>query len=185
MPLLFIRHAETALAGTFCGHTDPPVSLRGLEQIETLLSSLHDSQFTAVYTSDLRRAHTTAAALARAHNAPLIPRPALREINFGRWEGLRWPQIEALDPAAAQLWLDQYPGLPAPGGEPFQDFQARILTEVAFLQHQTAEGLAAVVTHAGVLRVILQSLCKIDQSLAHTITKPYCCFFRYPPALIS
>ena len=183
MSLLFIRHAETALAGTFCGHTDPPVNLRGLEQIEALLSSLHDSTFSTIYTSDLRRAHTTAAALATAHSVPLVTRPALREIDFGRWEGLKWSQIEALDQPAAQTWLDRYPDLPAPGGEPFPTFQSRILAEVAALQQLTGPNLAAVVTHAGVLRVVLQSLCNIDQALAHTITKPYCCFFRYPPAL--
>lgn len=183
MSLLFIRHAETALAGTFCGHTDPPLNLRGLTQIETLLSSLHDSDLTTVYTSDLRRAHSTATALATAHSVPIVLRPALREIDFGRWEGLKWAQVEALDRTTAQQWLDHYPDLPAPGGEPFLEFQSRILTEVATLQQLAGDNLAAVVTHAGVLRVVLQQLCKIDANLAHTITKPFCCFFRYPPTL--
>ena len=185
MSLLFIRHAETALAGTFCGHTDPPVNRRGHEQIDTLLSSLRDSEITTIYTSDLRRAHTTAQALAEAHTVPLITRPALREINFGQWEGLTWQQIEALDQPAAQQWLDHYPSLPAPGGELFADFQTRILTEVATLQALAGDQIHAVVTHAGVLRVVLQSLCKVEPELAHTITKPYCCFFRYPPTLVS
>ncbi len=183
MSLLFIRHAETALTGTFCGHSDPPVNLRGLAQIETLLSSLHDSDFSAVYTSDLRRAHTTAAALATAHAVPLHTHPALREIDFGQWESLKWSQIEARDQPTAQAWLDHYPDLPAPGGETFPAFQSRIVAEVAALQQLAGNSLAAVVTHAGVLRVVLQSLCHIDQTLAHTITKPYCCFFRYPPGL--
>ena len=183
MSLLFIRHAETALAGTFCGHTDPPLNRRGQAQIETLLSSLHDSDLTTVYTSDLRRAHSTATPLALSHAAPLVIRPTLREINFGRWEGLTWHQIESLDQPAAQRWLDNYPNLPAPEGEPFADFEARILAEVATLQQLSSNHLSAVVTHAGVLRVVLQQLCKIDSALAHTITKPYCCFFRYPPTL--
>lgn len=183
MSLLFIRHAETALAGTFCGHTDPPVNRRGLAQIDTLLSSLRESEITCIYTSDLRRAQSTAAPLALAHAVPLVTRPALREIDFGQWEGLKWAQIEARDHAFAQQWLTGYPDLPAPGGEPFHAFQARILAEVAEIQALAGNQLAAVVTHAGVLRIVLESLCKIDQALAFTITKPYCCFFRYPPTL--
>jgi broad specificity phosphatase PhoE len=35
--LLFIRHAETDLAGRFCGHSDPPVNKRGHRQIKELL----------------------------------------------------------------------------------------------------------------------------------------------------
>ena len=31
--LLFIRHAETNLAGRFCGHADPPLNERGFAQI--------------------------------------------------------------------------------------------------------------------------------------------------------
>ena len=38
--LLFIRHAETDLAGRFCGHSNPPVNERGLHQIEELLETL-------------------------------------------------------------------------------------------------------------------------------------------------
>ncbi len=178
MSLLFIRHAETDLAGTFCGHTDPPLNLKGLTQVEALLSSLHAQPINTVYSSVLRRAHATATPLAHAHHAPLVTRPALREINFGAWEGLNWSQIEALDQPAAQQWLDHYPDLPTPAGEPFQNFQTRILTEVATLQQFTGNGLAAVVTHAGVLRVVLQQLCKADANLAHTLTRPYCCYFH-------
>ncbi len=172
MSLLLIRHAETALAGTFCGHSDPPVNLRGLEQIETLLSGLRDSGFAAVYTSDLRRAHTTAAALAAVHAVPLVTRPALREIDFGEWEGL-------------QLVADRGARRRSPHSNGWTATQtcrrrearpSRLLRlvcwrRVAALQQLAGSSLVAVVTHAGVLRVVLQTLCHIDHTLAHTITK--------------
>ena len=60
-------------------------------------------------------------------------RPALREINFGQWEGLTWEEIEGRDEAYARRWIAEYPRLPAPDGEDFRDFERRVLDEVRFL----------------------------------------------------
>jgi len=37
--ILFIRHAETDMAGTFCGHSNPPLNMRGRNQLSELLSA--------------------------------------------------------------------------------------------------------------------------------------------------
>ncbi len=64
-----------------------------------------------IYSSDLRRARATAQAIAAARNIPLSLRPALREIDFGQWEGLSWEQIELMDPDYARKWIAGYPQL--------------------------------------------------------------------------
>ena len=38
--LLLIRHAETDMAGTFCGHSDPELNVRGRAQLADLISRL-------------------------------------------------------------------------------------------------------------------------------------------------
>src|SRR5215470_20225471 len=107
--LLFIRHAETDMAGRFCGHTDPPVNERGHRQIETLLETLKDESIDAIYTSDLKRAVTTAEAIATAFQIKSTQVTTLREIYFGDWEGLTWQEIEARDAAYARDWSEAYP----------------------------------------------------------------------------
>jgi adenosylcobinamide-GDP ribazoletransferase len=94
--VLFIRHAETDMAGRFCGHSDPDVNAKGRAQLTELAHLLSAEAIDAVYSSDLRRARSTAQAIAAARNIPLSLRPALREIDFGQWEGLSWEQIEQL-----------------------------------------------------------------------------------------
>jgi alpha-ribazole phosphatase len=178
--LLIIRHAETDMSGTFCGHADPPINKRGHTQIETLLKTLQNHSIDAVYTSDLERARTTAEALANASAAPLTIMPTLREINFGAWEGLTWNEIEARDKAYAQQWIQAHPNLPAPNGESFEAFHNRVLQAIQQLLTQTTDQDAALVTHAGVMRVILQTLCGVDQQQAWDLTKSYCSFFEYP-----
>ncbi len=126
----FIRHAETEMAGRFCGHSDPDLNAKGRAQLTALADLLSAESIESVYCSDLRRARSTAQAIASTRNIPLTLRPALREIDFGQWEGLSWEQVEQMDPEHAQKWMDAFPNLPAPAGESFQAFEGRILEEV-------------------------------------------------------
>jgi alpha-ribazole phosphatase/probable phosphoglycerate mutase len=177
--LLFIRHAETGMAGRFCGHSDPPVNERGYRQIAELLKALEDERIDAVYSSDLQRAVTTADAIASAFQISSIIVPALREIAFGEWEGLTWQEIEARDAAYARRWSESYPQLPASGGESFADFQFRVMSQVHQLLNIEGDRTCAVVTHAGVMRLVLRTLYDLDEDEAWERTRSYCSYFHY------
>jgi alpha-ribazole phosphatase len=176
--VLFIRHAETAMAGRFCGHSDPDLNAQGQAQLAGLAQVLATETIGEIYCSDLRRAQSTAQAIAAGRNVPVTLRPALREIHFGEWEGLSWPEIEQMDPEYARRWVDGYPHTTAPAGESFAEFEARILEEVDRLIHCNL-GSIAVVTHAGVLRLVLRHLHGCSEEEAWQQTQPYCCVVRY------
>ncbi|WP_433966827.1 histidine phosphatase family protein [Tunturiibacter gelidiferens] len=180
--ILFVRHAETDMAGTYCGHSDPEVNARGREQISELINKLRDEDIDVVYTSDLRRASSTANAIAEAFGVKCHARRALREISFGRWEGLSWKEIEQRDAVFARRWIAQHPMLAAPDGEAFRHFEQRVLNEVEFLSTKAAEQSIAVVTHAGVLRTVLCSLNNCNQADAWRQTKTYCAIVRHAVA---
>jgi alpha-ribazole phosphatase len=176
--ILFVRHAATEMAGRFCGHSDPDLNPLGQTQLAELVTTLAGEQIDRVYSSDLKRALRTAHAIAAAHDIALETRPALREIHFGEWEGLCWEEIERRDLHYAHRWLAEFPRLPAPSGETFREFEARVLAEISDLP-DNQPGPIAVVTHAGVLRVVLQHFCGCSDSEAWRETKPYCCVVRY------
>jgi alpha-ribazole phosphatase/probable phosphoglycerate mutase len=178
--LLFIRHAETDRAGTFCGHLNPGLNARGLLQLEELLRRIHREDIGAVYTSDLLRARTTAGAVAEAFAVKFHVSSALREIGFGEWEGLTWEQVEKRDSAYSRRWVMEYPDLPTPGGENFHDFEQRVLAEVRSLSKEAERRHCsiAVVTHAGVLRTVLTKVQGYSQELAWEHTKSYCSLVR-------
>ena len=176
--LLLIRHAETDLAGTFCGQIDPLVNAAGLQQIQHLLNLLRNEPLEAIFTSDLRRAADTAHPIAEAFKVPCFSRPGLREVGFGQWEGLRWSEIEASDPVFSSEWLAAFPHLPAPDGERIEDFEARVLAEADYLIEQTHFQSIAVVTHAGVMRTILRRIWGVDDERAWQLAKPYCAALR-------
>ena len=180
--ILFIRHAETDMAGTFCGLSDPELNTRGYVQLAELIDKLRTEDIAAVYTSDLRRSYTTASAVAEAFIIDCQARPALREISFGQWEGFTWEQIERQNEAYAQRWITDYPRLPAPGGENICDFEQRVLNEMKFMitEVQNRSRGIVVITHAGVLRTVLCKLLDCSEEEAWNRTRSYCSIVRYP-----
>ena len=182
--LIFIRHAETDMAGTFCGHSDPELNERGRIQLGELINRLRMEEIGVVYASDLRRAHTTGMAIAEAFGVDCRVRSALREINFGQWEGVTWKEIERRDDVYARRWIAEYPRLPAPDGESLIDFERRVLDEVKFLslQAEAAGCRIAVVTHAGVLRTVLKALHGCSEDNAWEQKRSHCSVVRHTSA---
>ncbi|HZD30548.1 MAG TPA: histidine phosphatase family protein [Candidatus Angelobacter sp.] len=158
--LVLVRHAHTAMAGTFCGVSDPPLSAEGLAQLPALNQRLEAYRVTHVFSSPLQRARQTATAIAQERGLQVHYVEFLHELAFGSWEGLDWDQVVARDPEYAQRWLDLYPSVPAPGGEYFSDFMQRILHAMSDITGQIGNGCAAVVTHGGVIRTFLGEIAR-------------------------
>jgi broad specificity phosphatase PhoE len=177
--LLFIRHAETDMAGRFCGHSDPPINARGKQQIQALVESIRPKSIGAVYCSDLSRSVITAEVLAAAAGLSVVVRRSLREIHFGDWEGMSWAEIERRDVTYAREWVNAFPKLAAPGGERFANFEVRVMAEVDTLVRLAKDQRIAVVTHGGVMRVALQKLLAYSEQEAWNRTLPYCGSFAY------
>lgn len=160
--LILVRHAFTDMAGRFCGHTDPPLSDIGREQLRELTERLRAHRITYVFSSDLLRARQTAEPIARMANVEVQVLPSVREINFGRWEGLDWAAITAQDSEYAQRWVDSFPLLSAPGGEDFEDFRRRVRDAMDAIADQVGKGCAAVITHGGVIRTFLWDILRMN-----------------------
>lgn len=97
-----------------------------------------------VWSSPLRRCRMLAELL---HPAPRID-DRLVEMDFGRWEGLRWDDVPR---AELDAWAADVAGYAPPGGESPLILQCRALAFVAGL----AVPEAVIVTHAGVIRTLL------------------------------
>lgn len=84
--IYLVRHGEQAVDrdGPAGALVDPPLSARGRNQAEAAGAALAGIAFTAIYSSPLRRAHDTAAAIARHHGLEPILVPDLREVEIWR-----------------------------------------------------------------------------------------------------
>lgn len=96
------------------GHKDSPLTLRGLEQVQRfgkiLRAELAGATEVSVCTSPLPRARQTASILVEmlgVASAHYSESELLMERACGRWEGLRWDEIEASEGADARTrWRD-------------------------------------------------------------------------------
>lgn len=147
--LLLIRHGETDWnkEGRWHGQLDVPLNARGLEQAERITELLENQPVSAVYSSDLQRALSTARVLAEDKVAPLIPDHRLREIDQGKWQGLRVSDIKELyAPEFHSHWRDSLDGGP-PGGETARQVQRRALAVVREIVQRHPHETVAVVSH--------------------------------------
>lgn len=161
MELICVRHGRTAWNAfkRFQGHTDIPLDDEGRAQATALAALLARERIDTAAASDLARAAETARIVLGARDLPLRLDPDWREMRFGDWEGLTWPEIVAANPhlaAAGETAVRAYtPG----GGETFDELCARIARAVERVVAGTpADGVALVATHAGPLHALLRVL---------------------------
>jgi alpha-ribazole phosphatase/probable phosphoglycerate mutase len=155
--LYLIRHGEVeqALDLKLIGRTDSPLSVRGLDQSHELAETLANEELSVVYSSDLKRARTTAEIIAERSGLKVKENSVWREIDMGQWEGLTMKSIHDETPElVAQLFNDPA-SFRYPGGESFAAFSGRIQNALKDLLSTHEKGQVALVTHGGVCRVII------------------------------
>lgn len=98
--IYLVRHGETEAnrQGVLQGWNNNPLDTAGHKQAEGLVLRASRVPLETIYVSDLIRTQETAAPLARARGMEPVILPGLREISFGRWEGLTFSQLRREEP---------------------------------------------------------------------------------------
>ncbi len=162
--LFLIRHGATVLTAEdrFAGSTDVELSDIGRAQATALARRLADDHLTAVYASPLRRTVATASIIAQPHGLKPILRDGLREIDHGRWEGLRRVDVETEYAKEYADWEeDPYIFAPA-GGESGISVLARALPVIREIVLEHDGENVAVVSHKATIRLVISSLLGFD-----------------------
>ncbi len=152
-----VRHAHPVLADErkrYLGHSNPPLSSKGLGQARQLADGLRAVPFAAAYSSDLRRARTTAEIILAGRGLEVQLEVHLRELDAGRWEGLTAEEVERRSPRQAAARDKDPIGFRFPGGESYRDLSEEVVPVFARMM-AAAKGDLLVVAHKGVNRVIL------------------------------
>jgi probable phosphoglycerate mutase len=137
---------------------DVGLSLAGRAQAAALAARIGPEHFDRIIASPLLRARETAAAVAGDRTVELDAR--LAEMDYGRWEGLTYGQIDALDGPYRARWEADPAALPCPGGESGDDVARRargFLEDLLAWAAPASEGQQIVLTvaHSSLNRVLL------------------------------
>jgi len=173
--ILFVRHGETDYnaEGRLQGQRDIPLNGRGRAQAAAIGRALAKALPEAIaaleaaeafVASPLIRTRQTME-LARA-SLGLAPEryglePALKELTFGDWEGLTWPQVAKRDPAGARAREADKWNFAPPGGESYAMLAARLQP---WLESLKADGF--VVSHGGVARALMTLIAGVSPQAA-------------------
>lgn len=152
MKIYLLRHGETAFNAQrrYLGRTDAPLSPEGR-------AALRPAGFPAekVYVSDLLRTAQTAKIL--FPNAQQISIPALREMDFGIFEGYNYEELS--HSPAYREWVDGGCLEIIPGGEGKDAFCARVcaaFTALADAAVEAGEDQLVIVAHGGTQMAALE-----------------------------
>lgn len=147
---LLARHGASAhtVQRRFAGCTgaDPELSALGRSQAEALAAVLGGTGLTAVISSPVRRAHQTASVVGAVLGLAVQVEPDLREVDFGRWEGLTLAEVEARWAPELAAWRADA-DLAPPGGESVRSVAQRVQPVADRLTEQHRGGRVLVVSH--------------------------------------
>ncbi|UTA47682.1 histidine phosphatase family protein [Simiduia sp. 21SJ11W-1] len=154
--IYLLRHGACTGGQIFRGRTDSPCTPEGFSQMRATLDSL--PALDGVISSPLVRCAAPAQDFARARGISCTLESAFAEIDFGTWEGRLVAEVEAESPSAiAAFWRDPVHHAP-PAAETLPDFRARVAGAWQALLTQWAGKQVVLVTHGGVIRMILAEL---------------------------
>ena len=165
LTLYLLRHGQTELSreNSFCGAgLDAELTEEGLEMARAFTASYRAQPWSAMYSSNMRRCIDTARMLSDATNQKIEVREDLREIAYGKWEGMTKERVDQEFHDDYVSWLAD-PAWHAPtGGELASMIAIRGLRVVEEIKQHFADGNVLVVSHKATIRIILCGLLGID-----------------------
>jgi broad specificity phosphatase PhoE len=173
--LIFVRHGETAYnaESRLQGQLDTPLNARGREQARAIGGTLRSllgpeidrlDEAEAFFASPLERARETMD-IARDAMGLKPGRyhldPVLKELSFGVWEGLTWPEIEVRDAKGLRARRKDRWAFAPEGGESYAMLAVRLRPWLDSLSEH-----AFVISHGGVARVLMALIAGIPPAKA-------------------
>ena len=155
--LYLIRHGQTKwnLENRIQGNKDSPLTELGLKQAEWLSKAYKDYPIDIIYTSTLDRAYNTAKIFRGKRQVDIVRLDALKEINFGEWEGRKFIQIKEENPEFFQAFRLTPESFRPIGGETFKEAKDRVVDAVLNIIEKNKGKKIALVIHGAVLKLLM------------------------------
>lgn len=139
------------------GQLDIPLDETGRGQAQAVARRLAEERPAMIYSSNLKRALETAAAIqtAIASHPDLRVDPRLIEGHFGDWQGETYEDLKVHDAARLARWETGVLQVPPPNGESLQDLAERVEAAYRGICQAHPDQTVIVVAHGGTLQVLL------------------------------
>lgn len=170
-----LRHGRCEGGDIFRGSTDVALLPEGWASMRAQIARHTAPPWERIISSPLQRCLNFARETSKQHELPLAVEPALREMHFGDWEGREIAELWETD-AQMRLWSQDPERHSAPGGETLAVFAERVNRALANLIAAHAGEHLLVVTHGGVIRLLLTQAHNLARSQLREMDVPYAHF---------
>ena len=162
--IYIVRHGQTEwnLLGKTQGHGNSDLTPKGIEQAELLADSMTKYPIDYIYSSDLGRAYQTAEIIGNKLNIEVEKTEALREMNFGTWEGRIIKDIIEEDPELYKMWRNEPHLAKIPQGETLSQIKERTDAFIKEINEKYDGKHIVLVTHSLCARIMLLSFLESD-----------------------
>ena len=180
MILYLMRHGATDwnTKSRVQGWKDTALNDLGIQQIHTAAEALKNENIQAIFSSDLKRAKKSADIVSVALDLPVHCSKRLREMNFGKAEGVKKSDLEAKFSYTYQAFNDlrnpERYDLGYPEGEKIGEVQQRFMKFVGKLLEDNKLQNVLIVTHGMLVRIFteicLKKVIRLDNGSVLKIT---------------
>ncbi|MCA9000266.1 MAG: histidine phosphatase family protein, partial [Planctomycetaceae bacterium] len=112
--------------GRVQGSLNLPLTPRGIEQVEDIVSLLRETELSAIYASPTEPALSTAERIATGLHLPLKIKDDLANLDFGLWQGLSVTEIRHRQPRVLRQWEEAPASVCPPQGETWDHAWRRV-----------------------------------------------------------
>ncbi|WP_421865791.1 histidine phosphatase family protein [Motiliproteus sp.] len=181
-----LRHGSCDDGAIYRGCTDSALSPLGMQQMESAFAALKAASndtpgWHRIYSSPLQRCAVPAQRFASQLQLPLTLEPALRELDFGQWDGLLLEQVwQQQSKQVMAFWQDPDHN-PPPGGETMLALRQRLQPLLSGWLEAVPDGEQQnllCVTHGGVIRALICLLLGLPGASAQQLSLDYASLTR-------
>ena len=160
MTLYLVRHTKVDCPTGVCyGQSDIDVHSTFEAEKDMLISKLQYINFDKIYSSPSKRCAILAEAFTNSHNKVIYDQ-RLMELDFGKWEGKIWSEIEKSE--EAKLWFNDYLNIQCPGGESYTDLLTRVQDFLNDLKNKDFGNKVLIICHGGTIRAFHTIIKKVS-----------------------
>ncbi|KJR42608.1 Phosphoglycerate mutase [Candidatus Magnetoovum chiemensis] len=185
-----IRHGETVggKEKRYKGHIDVALSENGEIQIKKtaehlkkiakncrINTNLHSTVLDHIYCSDLSRAYKSAEIIGSVFDIKPVKIERLRERHFGKWEGMSFDEILAVNPKEFKAWAKDPLNFSPIDGESTLDVSLRAMPVFYELLNKHRGQKIAIVAHGGINRVIICDIIGIPLENIFRVEQDFAC----------
>lgn len=165
--VILVRHGQSEgnLLGEFHGQYNSDLTEKGHAQAECTANYLDSYHIDKIYSSDIRRAYSTALHTAKHKQVNVIMSEGMREIRAGKWEQMKFTDIEKEYPELYHTWYHNISKCRLPDGETVEQLYNRVIKTFEEIVSENDGKTIMIATHATPIRSLLCHFagCKITE----------------------